>query len=96
MSDLLSAKCPECGAENFYENPQRIRCISCCFDETIPAVVEYVVVGQEEIEVEEVVKVKKLIDIVEAREVKPAQRIKRGCTFEVDDKGKVVRIVSNG
>lgn len=30
------------------------------------------------------------------QQITDTQIIKRGCTFEVDDKGKVVRVVSNG
>lgn len=77
-------KCPSCGADNFFDEDagRIIDCISCCFDETIPATFEEEVVPGSDEPV-----YRKLTD---------TQIIKRGCTFEVDDKGKVVRIVRNG
>ncbi len=95
-----TVKCPNCGSENTFddEGGRIIDCISCCFDETIPPV--YEAVENEAKPVEE--KLPEPEPVVakpaepEPRLISEARIIKRGCTFEVDDKGKVVRIVSNG
>ena len=77
-------RCPNCNAENAFddEGGRVIDCIYCCYDETIPATFEEEVVPGSDEPV-----YRKLTD---------TQIIKRGCTFEVDDNGKVVRVVSNG
>lgn len=79
-----TSKCPNCGADNFFDEDagRIIDCISCCYDETIPATYEYDTDAEG--------------NVVNSRIAREPQIIKRGCTFEVDDKGKVVRIVRNG
>lgn len=92
MSDRLSVKCPECGAENFYDKPQVIRCVSCCFDEPIPAVTEEVVVGVEEFPVEKTVIVMETREVKEIRVVKEAYTELRGCVFSVGADGVAARV----
>lgn len=81
MSDLLSVACPSCKVLNYYARPQVIRCASCCYDETIPAIVETILDENGE--------------AVDSVILTPTQIIQRGCVFSVDDAG-AASIVSNG
>lgn len=78
MSDLLSVACPSCKVQNFYAQPQVIRCASCCYDETIPAVIEDIL--------------DETGNAVDSRIIEPTQIIQRGCTFSVDAEGVVARV----
>lgn len=78
MSDLLSAVCPSCKVQNFYAQPQVIRCASCCFDETIPAEVENIYDENG--------------GAIDSRIITPTQIIQHGCTFSVDADGVVARV----
>lgn len=78
MSDVLSAACPSCKATNFYTQPQEIRCVSCCYDETVPAVIENIYDAEG--------------NAVDSRIIEPTQVIQHGCTFSVDADGVVARV----
>lgn len=78
MSDLLSAACPSCRATNFYTKPQEIRCVSCCYDETVQAVIENIYDAEG--------------NAVDSRIVTPTEVIRRGCVFSVDADGAVTRV----
>ena len=77
-------RCPNCNTENAFddEGGRILDCISCCYDETIPPTFEEVPPGPS--------------PEPTFAKITDTQIIKRGCTFGVDDKGKVVRVVSNG
>ena len=79
MSDALKvALCPSCKATNFYAKPQEIRCVSCCYDETIPAVIENILDENGE--------------AIDSRIITPTQIIQHGCVFSVDADGVVARV----
>lgn len=79
MSDALkTAICPACGGVNNYSRPQEIRCVSCCYDETVPAVIENILDENGE--------------AVDSRIVTPTQIIQHGCVFSVAEDGAVARM----
>lgn len=78
MSDLLSVACPSCKAANFYTKPQEIRCVSCCYDETVPAVIENIYDENGE--------------AIDSRIVTQTRVIQHGCVFSVDADGVVARV----
>lgn len=76
MSNI--AICPNCGVDNRYDSPQVIRCVSCCYDETVPAVIENIYDAEG--------------NAVDSRIIEPTQVIQHGCTFSVDADGVVARV----
>lgn len=79
MSDALkTATCPACKAPNHYTRPQEIRCVACCYDETIPAVIENILDEHGE--------------AIDSRIITPTEIIQRGCVFSVDADGVVTRV----